>query len=213
MTIDPPQLQASFARSSNEQDERMAAILVSVRDAFIEKGFDGASMQDLARAAGMSVGNFYRYFPSKSAIVTAIVGMDLREIEAEFATIATSSDPLGTLRSVLGQHIDGTCAGDCALFAEITAAALRNAEIGGIVGRLEAEIHSYLIAVFALVTGRTHEDAARRYGGHAGLVMMLVKANGMRRPTTSRGETDLNAMILQTIDRTLHDIANDAVKV
>ncbi len=213
MTIETPQHQATFARSASEQDERMAAILVSVRDAFIEKGFDGASMQDLARAAGMSVGNFYRYFPSKSAIVAAIVGMDLREVEAEFATIATSPDPLGTLRTILGQHIDGTCAGDCALFAEITAAALRKAEIGGIVGKLEAEIHSYLVAVFALITGRTHEDAARRYGGHAGLVMMMIKANGMRRPTGSKAETDLNEMILRTIDRTLDEIANDAVKV
>ena len=41
-------------------EQRIAEIIVSVRTAFAEKGFDGASMQDLARAAGMSVGNFYR---------------------------------------------------------------------------------------------------------------------------------------------------------
>ena len=45
-------------------DLRSAMILASVRRAFTEKGFDGASMQDLAREAGMSVGHFYRYFPS-----------------------------------------------------------------------------------------------------------------------------------------------------
>lgn len=39
-------------------------------------------MQDLARAAGMSVGNFYRYFPSKAAIVQAMCGYDLAEIGA-----------------------------------------------------------------------------------------------------------------------------------
>ena len=54
-------------------DHRSAEILASVRSAFAAKGFDGASMQDLARAAGMSVGNFYRYFPSKAAIVEDLV--------------------------------------------------------------------------------------------------------------------------------------------
>ena len=44
-------------------DQRSVEILALVRQAFVEKGFDGASMQDLARSAGMSVGNFYRYFP------------------------------------------------------------------------------------------------------------------------------------------------------
>ena len=54
-------------------EERSHEILASIRQAFAEKGFDGASMQDLARAAGMSVGNFYRYFPSKAAIVAGDV--------------------------------------------------------------------------------------------------------------------------------------------
>ncbi len=34
------------------REERSHEILASIRQAFAEKGFDGASMQDLARAAG-----------------------------------------------------------------------------------------------------------------------------------------------------------------
>ena len=44
-------------------EDRSTGILEAARRAFAEKGFDGASMQDIARAAGMSAGNFYRYFP------------------------------------------------------------------------------------------------------------------------------------------------------
>ena len=40
----------------------------------------------------MSVGNFYRYFPSKAAIVEAMVRLDLAEIQGEFAEIQTSDD-------------------------------------------------------------------------------------------------------------------------
>ncbi len=57
MTVAIPNLRAPTAI-----DRRQMDILEAVHSTFVEKGFDGASMQDLARAAGMSVGNFYRYF-------------------------------------------------------------------------------------------------------------------------------------------------------
>ena len=66
--------------------------------AFAEKGFDGASMQDLARAAGMSVGNFYRYFASKAAIVQALIALDLEEMARDFLPIFASDDPIATMR-------------------------------------------------------------------------------------------------------------------
>ena len=57
----------------SEPGTREAEILAAIRRAFAAKGFDGASMQYLAREAGMSVGNFYRYFPSKAAMVEAMI--------------------------------------------------------------------------------------------------------------------------------------------
>ena len=88
-------------------DARSHEILASIRQAFAEKGFDGASMQDLARAAGMSVGNFYRYFPSKAAIVQAMCGYDLAEIQGEFAEIQTSDTPMICLRDRILTHFCG----------------------------------------------------------------------------------------------------------
>jgi AcrR family transcriptional regulator len=205
-------LQTPDLRLPAAPDARQSGILDAIRASFIEKGFDGASMQDLARAAGMSVGNFYRYFPSKDAIIAAIVMRDMADVESEFATIIGSDDPLGMLRLVLRQYICGTCHADGALWAEITAAARRKPEIGVVVGELERCIRSYLTTVFAAVTGLPPAEAQRRYGGHAALIMMMVKANGMRVPEGVTGESDLDELILRTIDRTLDEIANDASK-
>ena len=83
--------------ASYDSDDRTALILESVKRAFAEKGFDGASMQDLARAAGMSAGNFYRYFPSKDAIVSAMIMRDLAEVKADFACLLASPDPAEAL--------------------------------------------------------------------------------------------------------------------
>jgi AcrR family transcriptional regulator len=208
MTLQSPDLPLPAA-----PDARQSGILDAIRASFIEKGFDGASMQDLARAAGMSVGNFYRYFPSKDAIIAAIAMRDLADVEAEFATIIGSDDPLGLLRLVLRRHVCGTCHADGALWAEINAAARRKPAIAAALGHLESCIRSYLTTVFAAVTGQPFAEAQRRYGSHASLILLMVQASGMRVPEESASEErDLDELILRTIDRTLDEIANDASK-
>lgn len=48
-------------------------ILDGARRMFLSQGFEGASMQDVARAAGVSKGTLYVYFDSKEAMFEALV--------------------------------------------------------------------------------------------------------------------------------------------
>ena len=193
-------------------DQRVAGILLAVRRAFTEKGFDGASMQDLARTAGMSVGNFYRYFPSKSAIVEALIAGDLAEMEQDFATILTAPQPMEALRAKIRSRVMlEECAGDGQLWAEITAAALRKPEIGAAALRMETEIVAHLTTIFARVTGHSRETAMERHGTRAGLIVMLVKACAMQPPGHDAPEMHLTEMVLRIIDDTLDAVAADAL--
>jgi len=194
-------------------DQRSTEILASVRQAFAEKGFDGASMQDLARAAGISVGSFYRYFPSKAAIVEALIALDLAEMERDFAEIMLSPHPMAALRAKLRRIIpDHQCNQDGQLWAEITAAALRKPEIGAAACRMEQEIVGYMTRVFAADTGLSVAEARHRFASHATFIVMLVKSSaGINRDTSDLDH--LNALIFRTIDQTLDDVANAAVKV
>jgi len=134
-------------------------------------------------------------------------------VEAEFATVIGSDDPLGMLRLALRRYICETCHSDGALWAEINAAARRKPAIGAAVGHLESCIRNYLTTVFAAVTGQPFAEAQRRYGSHASLILMMVQASGMRFPDDGASEErDLDELILRTIDRTLDEIANDASK-
>ena len=92
---------AHSAAPPDPREAREAEILQSIRTTFAEKGFDGASMQELARAAGMSVGNFYRYFPSKAAMVEAMIRRDIADVEVKFAEVLGAPDPLAALRHAL----------------------------------------------------------------------------------------------------------------
>lgn len=202
------------AATADPHDARSAEILAAIRQAFIEKGFDGASMQDLARAAGMSVGNFYRYFSSKAAIVEAFITRDLVMIEAEFAAVQESSDPMGRLREALHRKVtEELCSGDEGrLWAEMQAVALRKPEIGTITQRMETLIVTHLTRAFALATGLTDEEAAARFDAQARLIMMLVKAAGMSLRDGTGGDAGLTAELLRVLDGTLDEIARAAVR-
>lgn len=54
--------------------ERRSAILESAKRAFAEKGFDGTTTRELARAAGVSEALLYKHFPSKESLFAAMRG-------------------------------------------------------------------------------------------------------------------------------------------
>ncbi len=191
-------------------DLRVAGILLAVRRAFAEKGFDGASMQDLARTAGMSVGNFYRYFPSKAAIVEALIAGDLAEMEQDFATILTAPLPMEALRAKIRARVTlEECAADGQIWAEINAAAMRKPEIGAAALRMEDEIAAHLINIFARATDMSHETAMLRHGTRARLIVMLVGSCAMQPRTSDQGQVHLFEMVLRIIDDTLDAVAAD----
>lgn len=193
-------------------EERSLEILASIRQAFADKGFDGASMQDLARAAGMSVGNFYRYFPSKAAIVEAMCSYDLAEIQGEFAEIQSSEAPMASLRDRILVHFQDEATQDGQLWAEITAAAIRKPEIGIASLQMEEAIIGLMTTIFARATGRSPLEARQRYLGQCQLLVMLVKAMAIRTAQCGAASPALAAQLVAVIDRVLAEISNDTVE-
>ena len=51
------------------KDERMGEIIQAAVDEFLEKGYDGTSMESIARRAGVSKGGLYHHFSSKDEIL------------------------------------------------------------------------------------------------------------------------------------------------
>jgi AcrR family transcriptional regulator len=191
-------------------DSRIAEILGLVRRAFVDKGFDGASMQDLARSAGMSVGNFYRYFPSKDAIVEALVARDMDEIDQEFGRILQAPDPMAVLRHVLVEHVmDNSCDDDGALWTEIAAAAKRKPRIAEVSARMEHALVERLVGVFRQATQTRDPARNTHFVTEARMLVLLVKASKMHHADATASDTDLKHRVLRTIDEILNAIAKD----
>lgn len=59
--------------TAGQDPEKRSQILAGARQVFLERGFDAASMGDIARAAGVSKGTLYVYFVDKVDLFTALV--------------------------------------------------------------------------------------------------------------------------------------------
>src|ERR1700747_1895688 len=65
--------QNSLKTAAEEDSSKRRQILEGARKIFMDLGFDGASMGEIAKAAGVSKGTLYVYFADKSALFEAIV--------------------------------------------------------------------------------------------------------------------------------------------
>jgi AcrR family transcriptional regulator len=151
------------------------AILALARKAFAENGFEGASMQDLARAAGMSAGNFYRYFPSKAAIIQSFVARETVMIKAHFAQIAAAPDPMAAIHATIRQRLSEETAADCALWAEIVAVAHRQPDIADLLAEVMDTVVGHLTQLFAILKGLDAAEAKQRFGHRAHLISLLLR--------------------------------------
>jgi AcrR family transcriptional regulator len=62
---------------------RIEDIVAAAAALFAERGFDGTSMNAIAKAAGLTIGSIYQYFPSREAIVDAVAQYYLEAFRAE----------------------------------------------------------------------------------------------------------------------------------
>lgn len=72
---------------------RRQQILDAARTCFLRNGFHQTSMQDVIKAAGLSVGAVYRYFPSKYELITAIAEQVIAEVISTFEALAAVEPP------------------------------------------------------------------------------------------------------------------------
>jgi AcrR family transcriptional regulator len=115
-------------------ESRRQQILDAACDCVRQAGFHGASMAEIAKAAGLSVGQIYRYFENKEAIIAAIVAQDLAEMREKFAEMESRpGDLVDTMTEHLPEAVDKCFdSGRAALTLEVLAEAARNPKVAAI---------------------------------------------------------------------------------
>ena len=84
--------------------ETVDVILAATARVLVREGFDRASTNRIAETAGVSIGSLYQYFPSKEALVAALIERHMERmsstLEAEMAEVADAPLPTAVRRMV-----------------------------------------------------------------------------------------------------------------
>ncbi|KPG81921.1 TetR/AcrR family transcriptional regulator [Frigoribacterium sp. RIT-PI-h] len=127
-----PARRGPFAKSA----ERRASIVDAAFEVFSTKGYVGGSLRDVAEVVGMSQTSLLHYFPSKSALLLAV----LERRDAVSDRSAAPPDCGGLVETVLGQaRHNETVPGLIALYAVLAGEAVptHNPRSGHAPGRFE----------------------------------------------------------------------------
>jgi AcrR family transcriptional regulator len=81
-------------------------ILEVAKEAFTQFGAE-ASLDDIAKQAGVGAGTLYRHFPSREALIEAVYRTEMTKLAAAARNLSDTLPPLEALRAWLTLFVDG----------------------------------------------------------------------------------------------------------
>nr|WP_168555555.1 MULTISPECIES: TetR/AcrR family transcriptional regulator [unclassified Novosphingobium] len=174
-------------RTGGKAAERRDKIISAARKLFIENGFHATGVAQIAKESGVAVGQLYRDFASKEAIIAAIVAQDSSEflIGSDIVRSVADGDEAAVwqwLREFLDPDPDCTNV----LIADIVAEAARNPKVAGIFDGCHQQVHGALLqALEVLLPGPAMAEARGTMAD-----MMLMLSLGLLQHDLIRGETE-----------------------
>lgn len=95
---------------AKDHDEKRAALLKTAAGFFAENGYDRASMNELAKACGVSKALIYHYYQSKDALLFDILHSHLTELLESVEAVPPASNPqtglLALTQAILAAYRD-----------------------------------------------------------------------------------------------------------
>lgn len=102
----------TLVHPGDEDSAKRHQIMDGARRVFMDLGFDGASMNEIARAAGVSKGTLYVYFTDKNSLFEAIVEKECLEQGRVAFNLDPTRDAETTLHDFGRAYIDVVCRPD-----------------------------------------------------------------------------------------------------
>lgn len=111
-------------------------------------GFHRTTMQDVAKEAGMSAGNLYRYFVSKEQLVSGLCERDRERFGADFQDVHENVDVIGALIELGRKHFVEEPRSRCVQFLEIWAEATRNPAVAAVCLATDRDVTERIVGLF-----------------------------------------------------------------
>jgi AcrR family transcriptional regulator len=96
---------AAVRKPRADVERNRVRLLETAQAAFAEKG-SGASLNQIARTAGVGAGTLYRHFPTRDALVAAVYRNETEQLVAAADRLAEMHPPVAALREWLLLFVD-----------------------------------------------------------------------------------------------------------
>jgi AcrR family transcriptional regulator len=144
-----------------EADKRTRLVESAVKLVY-EQGFEETSLADIAKDAGVPLGNVYYYFKTKEELGEALIDQLAAAQDAAFAQFEKKSDPRARIDAVLQTYLkvrDAVARSGCQLGSLSTELHKKGGDLAGKSTQLYDKLLTWLAAQFRLL-GK--EDAVAR---------------------------------------------------
>jgi AcrR family transcriptional regulator len=165
-------------------DETREKLVDAAASVFADRGYERATVAEIARAAGLSSGAIYAHYRSKAELLVDTVRA---RGAAEIGNLLADEVPsdLGAMIVALGRRLESHAAASRLLLVEAMVAARRDDELAAVVGELLVERQRSMAAVLrggqeaGLVDPGVSADVVARFVLMAGLGARLFLSLGL----------------------------------
>ena len=137
---------------NEKANARREKVIHAARRLFADAGFHNTGMAQISRESGVLVGQIYRDFANKEAIVAAMVEQDLDEFlyDGVLCNACTNGDH-AAVRAWIADFVACDEVEDARIFAEITAEAARNERIAAIFHMVDQRLRQQLMLALRII--------------------------------------------------------------
>lgn len=176
--------------------DRKQQILEAAVTCFIEQGFHQTGVRDIARRAGVSIGNVYNHFTGKSAILTAIAALEAEELKAFVALLSAEGPASQRLERFAADYSAYAAQQENAFLSlELTGEAARTPDVATLFLQNRAGLLQALANVVAEM--RQLETSEERGLESARLVLDVIEGHALRMLINRRPANELEIDQLQ----------------
>jgi AcrR family transcriptional regulator len=157
--------------------QRVAELLDAGAVLFAEKGYDAATMTEIAQRAGASIGSLYQFFPSKEVLAEALFSRYVERVASLLEDLVKRAPGLSPVR-LAGQLVD--------LMLDVRSDRAAAVALAGIVERrkpLRGATRRQIAAILRAANPRLPEKGAAESAAMIAHVLKLV-------PTLAKEEED-----------------------
>ena len=111
--------------------QRRAKILEAALTCFLENGYHQTGVRDIAKRAGVSLGNLYNHFPGKHDVLVEIAALERADLEPFLKMLMKPGSPQAILEKFIKAYATYLAAPENVMLSiEISSEAVRKPDIG-----------------------------------------------------------------------------------